>query len=116
MLKICPIKHFLSTFLLFYFVVLCANVGRKNNDIRLTNAEQHDLVEMEATQSKKISVWMVIGVESVSGAGTLIANDIGERCPIDNVVVNVPETLFLDMFRCVKEFMVTTRLNATRTD
>jgi hypothetical protein len=53
---------------------------------------------MEATPSKKISGWTVIGVESATWAGELTVDGIGEHCPIDNTVVNVPETLFLDLF------------------
>ena len=85
-------------FSFFYVVALCANVGRKNNDAELTNAEQHNLVEMEAAPSKKISGWTVIGVESATWAGEFIVDGIGEHCPTDNVLVNVPETLFLDLF------------------
>jgi hypothetical protein len=85
-------------FSFFDFVVLCANVGRKNDDDGLTNAEGHDLIEIEATPSKQIGGWKVIGVESATRAGKLIVDGIGEHCPIDHVVVNVPETLFLDLF------------------
>ena len=84
--------------LFFNLVVLCANVGRKNNDDGVTNAEQHNPIEMEATSSKKISGWTVIDVESATGADKVIVNGIGERCLIDNVVANVPERLFLNLF------------------
>ena len=89
----------LGCFSLFFNVaVLCANVDWKNHDDELTNAERHSLVKMEATPSKKIGGWTVIGVETATGAGELIVDGIGEHCPIDNVVVNVPEMLFLDLF------------------
>ena len=85
----------------FNFVIICANVCWNNDDDGLTNAERHYLVKMEPTPSKKISGWTVSGVEGANRAGgrdRSIVDGIGERCPIDNVVVNVPESLFLDLF------------------
>ena len=38
-----------------------------------------------------------IGVEEVVRR-PIDRRGIGERCPIDNAVVNVPESLFLDLF------------------
>ena len=102
-----PLEFFSS---LFYFIVLCANVGWENDDYRLSNAERNNLVEMESTPSQKISGGTMMRVEGAASARwivdrvgvirpiKMIVDGVGQRRTIDDVVRNVRKSLSLQLF------------------
>ena len=102
-----PLEFFSSH---FYFIALCANIGWKNDDYRLSDPKRYYLIKMETTPSQKFSGGTMMRVIGAASDGSInehvgiivpiktIVNGIGQRRIIDDVVRIMPEALSLQLF------------------